>query len=57
MEAHLGLLVLCAHTGGLNIVEAVSEAGSGLNGARPKVLKFLANPYIRAIVIEHHDGL
>lgn len=31
--------------------------GSGLNGHRPKLLKLLADPRVKAIVVEHRDRL
>jgi predicted site-specific integrase-resolvase len=41
----------------MTMVEAVSEAGYGLNGRRPKLLKLLANPEIQTIVVEHRERL
>jgi len=42
---------------GVPIVAAVSEVGSGMNGARPKLRKLLANPLVTTIVVEHRDRL
>ena len=39
LEAQLGRLVLYARGRGLNIIQVVSEVGSGLNGHRPKLLR------------------
>ena len=38
---------------GLQDVEVVEELGSGLNGKRPKLLKLLADPTVKKIVVEH----
>jgi predicted site-specific integrase-resolvase len=46
-EAQLGRLVVYAHKHRVNMVEAVSEVGSGLNGRRAKLLKILANSQIQ----------
>jgi predicted site-specific integrase-resolvase len=35
----------------------VGEVGSGLNGHRPKLLKLLADPRVKTIVVEHRDRL
>ena len=42
---------------GLQDVEIVEELGSGLNGKRPKLLKLLADPTVKKIVVEHRDRL
>ena len=42
---------------GLQDVEVVEELGSGLNGKRPKLLKLLADPTVKKIVVEHRDRL
>jgi|SRR5665647_2588372 len=42
---------------GLPIVAAVSEVGSGMNGARPKLRKLLADPTVTTVVVEHRDRL
>jgi putative resolvase len=42
---------------GLKDVEIVEELGSGLNGKRPKLLKLLADPTVKKIVVEHRDRL
>jgi putative resolvase len=57
VEAQLGRLVVYAQSKSWTIVEAVSEIGSGLNGQRPKLKRLLANPKVRAIVVEHRDRL
>ena len=42
---------------GLSEVEVVEEIGSGLNGKRPRLLRVLADPKVRRIVVEHRDRL
>ncbi|WP_282432474.1 IS607 family transposase [Pelotomaculum schinkii] len=42
---------------GWEIGKAVTEIGSGLNGHRLKLMKLLADPKIRVIVVEHRDRL
>ncbi len=39
----------------LQVVEAVAEVGSGLNGKRRKLLRLLSDATIGAIVVEHRD--
>jgi len=38
-------------------VSEVSEVGSGMNGARPKLRKLLENPLVTTVVVEHRDRL
>ena len=42
---------------GFQNVEVVEEIGSGLNGKRSRLLKALADPDVRRIVVEHRDRL
>jgi putative resolvase len=42
---------------GIPIVRAVSEVGSGVNGARPKLRELLADPAVATVVVEHRDRL
>lgn len=42
---------------GIPVVAVASEVGSGMNGARPKLRKLLANPEVTIIVVEHRDRL
>jgi putative resolvase len=44
-----------AAASGMPVIAAVSEVGSGMNGARPKLRKLLANPAVTTIVVEHRD--
>lgn len=57
LERQLGRLTEYATANGMAVIKAVSEAGSGLNGHRPKLLKLLADPKVRTIVVEHRDRL
>lgn len=41
----------------LAVTRVVSEVGSALNGARPKLKRLLADPDVSVIVVEHRDRL
>lgn len=57
LERQLGRLAQFASGAGLAVIRSVPEIGSGLNGHRPKLLKLLADPEVRMIVVEHRDRL
>jgi len=57
LDRQLGRLAAFATNQGLTVVKSVSEIGSGLNGHCPKLIKLLADPKIRIIVVEHRDRL
>lgn len=57
LEAQLGRLVAYANGQGWIVSRAVAEAGSGLNGHRPELMKLLADPEVSAVVVEHRDRL
>lgn len=42
---------------GTRVVLVESEVGSGMNGARPKVRRLLADPRVSVVVVEHRDRL
>jgi putative resolvase len=42
---------------GTRVVRVESEVGSGMNGARPKVRRLLADPGVSVVVVEHRDRL
>lgn len=42
---------------GLAVVRVESEVGSGMNGARAKVRRPLADPKVTTVVVEHRDRL
>jgi len=57
LERQLNRLRDFASSKGLNIIDEISEIGSGLNGHRKKLMKILENPSISIIVVEHKDRL
>jgi predicted site-specific integrase-resolvase len=57
LERQLGRLADHASRERLMVVRSVSEIGSGLNGRRTKVMKLLADPAVKTIVVEHRDRL
>ena len=46
-----------AALGGHRVVRIESEIGSGMNGGRSKAKRLLADPDVRAVVVEHKDRL
>jgi predicted site-specific integrase-resolvase len=40
---------------GTRVVRVESEVGSGMNGARPKVRRLLADPRVSVVMVEHRD--
>lgn len=57
LERQLGRLAEFASKQGVAVACSISEVGSGLNGHRPKLMKLLRDPGVRAIVVEHRDRL
>jgi len=57
LQRQLGRLVEFATQNNYNVIETVSEVGSGLNGRRKKLLGLLKNKDIDIIVVEHKDRL
>jgi putative resolvase len=57
LEAQLGRLSVFAASNKLRVVASVGEIGSGLSGHRPKLMKLLADPSIKTMVVEHRDRL
>jgi putative resolvase len=57
LEAQLGRLAVFAAVNRLMVVKTVSEVGSGLNGHRRGLMKLLADPKVRTVVVEHRDRL
>jgi predicted site-specific integrase-resolvase len=57
LDAQLGRLAGYAAAKGMTVIASATEIGSGLNGHRPKLMKLLADPAIRIIVVEHRDRL
>jgi putative resolvase len=57
LERQLGRLADDASRERLTVIRSVSEIGPGLNGHRAKVMRLLADPAVRTIVVEHRDRL
>ncbi|MCC9306215.1 IS607 family transposase [Kitasatospora sp. RB6PN24] len=57
LERQLARLVAWAATAGHRVVRAESEIGSGMNGARSKAKRLLADPDVTTVVVEHRDRL
>ena len=57
LDGQIARLVEFANANGLSVSLTVTEIGSGLNGHRPKLLKLLADPSLKIIVVEHRDRL
>jgi putative resolvase len=57
LDRQLGRLVRWASEHGLKVTHSLTEVGSGMNGARPKLRRLLADPSVRCIVVEHRDRL
>ena len=57
VERQLGRLADYASRERLMVVRSVSEIGSGLNGHRAKIMRLLADPTVKTIVVEHRDRL
>ncbi len=57
LDRQLGRLVTWATAQQLPVTQAVSEVGSGITGARPKLRRLLADATVTTIVVEHRDRL
>ena len=57
LDAQLGRLAAYAAAQGWTVAESVAEIGSGLSGYRPKLMKLLSDPEVKAILIERRDTL
>lgn len=57
LDRQLSRLVEYATSQGLQVISAIKEVGSGLNGKRPKLLSILRNRDIKVVVVEHKDRL
>lgn len=51
------LLLEYANSRGWAVAQTVAEAGSGLNGRRQKLMKLLADPKVKTIVVERRERL
>ncbi|MGW1260297.1 IS607 family transposase [Streptomyces sp. NPDC002513] len=57
LERQTARLAEWAAKAGCRVVRAESEVASGMNGARPKVRRLLADPAVTTVVVEHKDRL
>lgn len=57
LDRQLARLAEHATAMGLSVTHTVSEVGSGLTGARPKLRRLLADPTVTIIVVAHKDRL
>lgn len=57
LDRQLARLTRWAADAGGQVVRVESEVGSGINGARTKVRRLLADPKVITVVVEHRDRL
>lgn len=57
LERQMGRLAEWAAAQGLRVSHTVSEVGSGMDGARPKLRRLLADATVGSIAVEHRDRL
>jgi putative resolvase len=57
LDRQVARLCAWAASTGLPVERVESEVGSGMNGARTKVRRLLADPKVTTIVVEHRDRL
>jgi putative resolvase len=57
LERQVARLSTWAAQAGLRVVRVESEVGSGMNGARAKARRLLADPDVSTVVVEHRDRL
>jgi putative resolvase len=57
LDRQVARLTEWAAKAGLPVVRVESEVGSGMNGARSKVRRLLADPRATTVVVEHRDRL
>ncbi|MGW1887342.1 IS607 family transposase [Streptomyces sp. NPDC001970] len=57
LERQVARLSRWAAQAGHRVVRVEAEIASGMNGARPKVERLLADPDVTAVVVEHKDRL
>ena len=57
LDRQIARLLEYANRQGWAVAQTVGEVGSDLNGHRPKLLKLLADPRVKTIVVEHRDRL
>jgi putative resolvase len=57
LERQTARLLDWAVGAGHRVVRSEAEVGSGMNGARTKVRRLLADPAVTVVVVEHRDRL
>ncbi len=57
LERQVTRLSAWAAGAGHRVVRVEAETGSGMNGARPKARRLLADPEVTTVVVEHRDRL
>jgi putative resolvase len=57
LERQVARLTRWAATTGHRVVRVESEIASGMNGARTKAKRLLADPAVTTVVVEHKDRL
>ncbi|OIJ85692.1 IS607 family transposase, partial [Streptomyces colonosanans] len=57
LERQVARLSRWAAQAGHRVVRVEVESASGMNGARPKAKRLLADPVVTAVVVEHKDRL
>lgn len=57
LDRQLARLAEFAAAQKLQVIDAVREIGSGLNGHHKGMMRLLCNPSVKAIVVEHRDRL
>ena len=57
LDRQVARLTVWAADAGGHVVRVEAEVGSGMNGARAKVRRLLADPKVTVVVVEHRDRL
>ena len=57
LDRQVARLTGWAAQAGAPVVRVEAEVGSGVNGARAKIRRLLADPHVQAVVVEHRDRL
>jgi putative resolvase len=57
LDRQVARLAAWAAQSGQAVARVEAEVGSGMNGARSKVRRLLADPRVRTVVVEHRDRL
>ena len=57
LDRQVARLSAWAVKAGMPVTRVEAEVGSGMNGARVKIRRLLADPSVQAVVVEHRDRL